>query len=623
MVAGVAFGLGVTGPLLFDSKVALLKNPEFWLNPEHFNEWRLAIMSSASGPSGRPVTMLSFAFNTLWSGAAFTVSVKAVNLLIHLLTGCLLLALFNLLLREVPALSHLRYPRPLVLTAVVIWLLHPLQVSTVLYAVQRMEQLSALFTVLGLLLWCRYRLVWMRRAPEPGELSAAALAVTVCTALAYFSKEDGVLLLPLIVALEWALFRGLLGGRESVVLQRLAAVALALALLGVILLALFPNEWLLVRYGNHDFTVLERLLTQARVLWSYTGWYLLPDIRQMALHHDDIAVSTGLLQPLTTALAVIGWCAVIGLAAKLRGRAPLLALTVSWFLVLHVMESTVLPLEIAYEHRNYLASMGLALAVSALLWQSWVTMDSRLRTVIATVLVLMLAAQTGQRSHLWADEQRLAAYQLRHHPQSLRSVYHYANTQLRLAQAATEPQLRGEFLVQAERYYRYMYELSPQDLSALVTLLYMESRYGDEAQARSWVPLIQGAVQKRFISTPDRNALDLLLQCMRYSWCAMQPLEFEALLEAMAERFPLDPHFRQMHAYYVGDILSLPERAIVMTRSILADHPGYWVSQRALVAWQVRAGYFGDAMLSLQQMLPARTSAADVLRVKAMLESEQ
>ena len=41
---------------------------------------------------------------------------------------------------------------------------------------------------------------------------------------------------------------------------------------------------------------------------------------------------------------------------------------------------------------------------------------------------MVCAAQLVQRSSLWADEERLALYQMQQHPASLRSVYHYANT---------------------------------------------------------------------------------------------------------------------------------------------------------------------------------------------------
>src|SRR5690606_470084 len=73
------------------------------------------------------------------------------NLLIHLLNGLLL---FWLLQKLLPRLAPQITPETTVAIAgltVATWLLHPLLMSTVLYAVQRMAQLSALFTLAALL----------------------------------------------------------------------------------------------------------------------------------------------------------------------------------------------------------------------------------------------------------------------------------------------------------------------------------------------------------------------------------------------------------------------------------------------------------------------------------------
>ncbi len=56
------------------------------------------------------------------------------------------------------------------------------------------------------------------------------------------------------------------------------------------------------------------------------------------------------------------WCAFL-----LRRRYPLLLLAVLFFLVGHSMESTLIPLEMVYEHRNYLPGMLVCLALAAVI----------------------------------------------------------------------------------------------------------------------------------------------------------------------------------------------------------------------------------------------------------------
>ncbi len=104
--------------------------------------------------------MLSFAANHAAAGGFVPAQVKATNLLIHIGIAVLLYYLFQSVITRLRLVPDVATGRLLALTAAGIWLLHPLNVSTVLYAVQRMAQLSALFEVAGLLVFMRYRQRW-------------------------------------------------------------------------------------------------------------------------------------------------------------------------------------------------------------------------------------------------------------------------------------------------------------------------------------------------------------------------------------------------------------------------------------------------------------------------------
>ena len=98
--------------------------------------------------------------------------------------------------------------RWLALLTSALWLLHPLHVSTVLYAVQRMAQLSTLFTLAGLYVFARYRSRWAVAGASPGDVLACLLWLFLFTLLAAFSKENGVLLPWLVVVCEMFVYRG-------------------------------------------------------------------------------------------------------------------------------------------------------------------------------------------------------------------------------------------------------------------------------------------------------------------------------------------------------------------------------------------------------------------------------
>ncbi|MDE0952819.1 MAG: hypothetical protein OSA45_16295, partial [Halioglobus sp.] len=190
----LAYGQALNGPLFFDDVPNLLDNRLVQIDGGALDDWRVAALSSGAGLFYRPVSMLSFAINHAVSGALSPFSLKATNLAIHLMIGALVY-FFTLALLAAPALRIHRLAanqRPMVaVIAASIWLLHPIHVTTVLYAVQRMAQLSTLFTLAGLLVFVRYRLRWAGSGASPGEVIAAFIWLVLLGLLAVLSKENG------------------------------------------------------------------------------------------------------------------------------------------------------------------------------------------------------------------------------------------------------------------------------------------------------------------------------------------------------------------------------------------------------------------------------------------------
>ncbi|MEZ5555868.1 hypothetical protein [Haliea sp.] len=181
-------------------------------------------------PAEPPLTMVTFALQHALEGGFSARSLKLGNIVIHLVIAGLLFLLFRALLAALVAQGKLRCdPGWVAALAMGFWLLHPLHVSTVLYAVQRMAQLSTLFTVLGLLLFVRWRSRWAERGASPQEVVAAALWLLLVTVFAVLSKENGALLLWLLPAVEVAVYRGRWAGPAAVAAGgcRLGAVAVA------------------------------------------------------------------------------------------------------------------------------------------------------------------------------------------------------------------------------------------------------------------------------------------------------------------------------------------------------------------------------------------------------------
>jgi tetratricopeptide (TPR) repeat protein len=612
----VLYAPGLDGPLQFDSRVALENNPSLEFDPVSFNAWRAAATSSDSGPTGRPLAMLSFAADVALAGGVEPYRLKLVNLLLHCLVGLVGFSLFAGLLgrRGVDSTSA----RWVAFTASAIWLLHPLQVSTVLYAVQRMEQLSALFVLLGLLVYQRARSDWCSRPASGVEISRVLFLVALCLGCAVLAKEDGLLLLPLLVLTELVFYRGRYADRELTWLSRGSAAALlGAAGLGLLLLVFQPN-WLTEGYGGRPFTLVERVLTQARLLWHYLGWFAWPDVTAMGLHHDDIPLSRSLLDPGTTALAVAAWTAVmVAMLGRWRQWWPW-HFAILWFVINHALESTLFPLELVYEHRNYLALLGPAMFVSWLVWRVMPAPRPAARAAAATALVLACCLLLVQRTVLWSDEEHMAGYHLAHHPTSLRSVYHFANTQLRLGEAASEEDDRRERLMAARHYYEQMHGLDPTDFTALVSLLYLDSRYFSSMESARWTQGLLQAAQDRKLLSVDRNALGLLLTCVKAQLCEPMDQHFRELMTTLADRHPRSPYYLDLAARHAGEVDGDFAAAIALHEAALQRDPAYLPAFRGLVAWHDRAGQHGQALEVMRRLLAREPGLRGVVRVRGM-----
>jgi tetratricopeptide (TPR) repeat protein len=350
---------GLHGEFEFDDYPNIVKVDALRISQISLQDLKSAALGGNSGLSPRPLAFLSFGLNYYFFGLN-PFYFKLVNLVIHLINGVLLYLLGRLLLEEMAPRSV--SCAPLAAAAAAIWLLHPLNLTSVLYVVQRMTSLASLFMLAGLLCFVAGR----RRMMTGGN----GRALIVCGLsgfglLALASKEIAVLLPVYMLVMEVTVFRWRTATPANrKFLYGFFTVTVALpALVGGLYLLSRP-EWFVEGYQGRDFTLVERLLTEARVLWFYLSLVLYPDIARMGLYHDDIALSHGLLAPPTTLAAVLGIIALIALAIQSMRRAPLLALAVFWFLAGHILESTILPLEIAHEHRNYLPVFGPLLAMT-------------------------------------------------------------------------------------------------------------------------------------------------------------------------------------------------------------------------------------------------------------------
>ncbi|MBI5627059.1 MAG: pilus assembly protein PilF [Nitrosomonadales bacterium] len=414
---------GLTGHFIFDDGVNIRINPFLEIGNLDFSTLWQAASSGSAGLLKRPISMASFAVNHYFSGMD-PYYFKAANLAIHLVNGVLVFVFARLLLG-----LHLRVRRAaddnaaawVAIAVAAIWLLHPFNLTGVLYVVQRMSSLAALFTLAGLALYLngRKKLLDGNRS----GFAAIAAALYVVTPLAALCKETGVLLPPLILATEAILLRWDAPDPRD---RRMLAAIVGLSVAAPLLLGLFyvlkNPEIILGGYAWRDFSLTERLMTEARVLWFYLHMIVLPSMTEMGLHHDDILISRSLFAPWTTLPAIAGLLLLAGGAFVLRNKQPVITFGIAFFFVGHALESTIIPLEIAFEHRNYLPMFGILLPLAHYTLTPRLHLSSvRVRRVAFLLLVILFAGLTASRAQQWGDTLQMRTLEVERHPHSVRA----------------------------------------------------------------------------------------------------------------------------------------------------------------------------------------------------------
>ena len=415
---------GLSGPFLFDDFPNLeqlgARGPI-----ESLELLRAYLTSGFAGPTGRPVSLLSFLLDANdWPADPWPF--KRTNLFLHLVIGLVLYVTTRKLVEATGRRPEDAMPIAALSTA--LWLLNPFLVSTTLYVVQRMTQLAALFVLAGI---CSYLHGRALLASKPHRGYAwMSVGIPLFTLLALLSKENGALLplLALVVHLIVNLRQST--HRPSRLWTAVFLVIPSIMIVGYLATRIPGADR---AFASRDFTLGERLLTQPRFLWDYLYHLFVPHIQTLGLYQDGRLVSKSLLEPWTTLPALLGLAGLVVAAWIVRHRWPLLSLGVFFFLAGHLLESTVIPLELYFEHRNYLPAAFLFLPLAAALVQiARANVRPALAIAVAVTLVGGCATATWLRASLWGDGDRLALVWARTNPLSDRAQVSAAQAWLRL-----------------------------------------------------------------------------------------------------------------------------------------------------------------------------------------------
>lgn len=526
---------GLYGGWLFDDYPNIVDNHGVQPSEVSLPSLVQVALSSPASDFKRPLASLSFAFNYLVGGLN-PFGWKLLNLLIHLLNGIgvyilakqlLLLAMQGPGATAGPWTSTAARPNGAakqdqgigygVIAALIAaaWLLLPINLTAVLYVVQREESLANLFVLLGLIAYVSGRQRMLASATGWPFLQCVA-SLVLPVALGILAKET-VVMLPLYALLvEWIIF----GFRSPTPIKADSRIVMLFAIVLVVPLAcgaiwLGPKLLSADTWATRNFTLGTRLLSETRAVCNYMAWVLFPTSGSLSFYHDEFAVSRGLFSPWTTVPSLLLLAGLTWLAYSSRHRRPLIALGIGLYLSSHLLTGTVLPLELVYEHRNYFGSLGLLLAVVPALTTP-ATAFAPLRRWLLGLLFINWIGLTVYTAIAWGDPLRLAQELANRAPDSPRAQYELGRTYIiysrydpaspftRLAYAPLE---RAAAMPESS--------ILPQQ-----ALIFMNSRM-HLPQKDLWWDTMVAKLKSRPPGVQDESSLVALTQCAKDASCAL------------------------------------------------------------------------------------------------------
>ncbi len=450
---------GLYGDYVFDDAANILENKKLTITTLDWASLQAAWGSGDAGPLGRPIAMLSFALNHYLTGFD-PYYFKLTNLIIHLFNGILVffisLKLFQWLSRQYQTIS-LKSIHYLAFLVSLIWLIHPLNLTSVLYVVQRMTSLSTLFGLLAVLIYCSWRI----RPISWGSTVFAAFATILSLAASMLSKESGILFIPLIYWIELILFQAKNQQFQPIYIKNIKLNSLlwgGVAVGFLLFLYLLPPYLNPANFARREFTLDERLFTELRVIFYYLKLFFYPLLSDLSLYHDDFLISKSITNPVTTLYSLIGLIGITAICIALVKKHPMLLFAWGWYLISQLLESTFISLELIHEHRNYFGTIGFV--ITAVYYLAQIN-NQKIRPFIyllGGLYTANLAFTTWQRAEIWSNLVDHAAYEAAMHPKSDRANYQLARIYMNLMQLHPEKQahyaeLAKKALIQSKHSY--------------------------------------------------------------------------------------------------------------------------------------------------------------------------
>jgi len=487
------------------------------------------------------------------------------------------------------------------LLATVLWAINPIQTQAITYIVQRMASMAGMFYIMSMYFYLKGR-------TSANELSRIAhyFFCFVAAILAFGSKENAAMLPISIFLFDLFLIQGL--AKENIKKNSLIFLILILIPVALALFLKGPSIFsanIFSGYEGRGFTLSERLLTEPRIIIFYITLLLYPMPDRLSITHD-ISISHSLMNPPTTIIAIFTILAIFVVAIIKSKRYPLISYCIFFFFLNHIIESTIFPLELIFEHRNYIPSMLVFVPITILIARGirFFSYKRSMQIVIYIFVILVLVGQghsSFMRNFTWKTEEGLWLDAIDKYPDMSRAHhnlgrYYADNDQTEKAIALYKEALKLKRASHGETQHLTHYNLA---------LIYMKTDEEDKAidhlhKAIAIFPRFADAYNNLAIIIAKRgkyhDAFNLLIKSLTYNrnspqahnnlgFLLLRTKRIDAAISEFKEALSLkdgDPKFMQNLgiAYnYKGSL----NKGVHCFRSILKKYPKALLTRLYLV----------------------------------------
>ncbi|MFC1884960.1 tetratricopeptide repeat protein [Thermodesulfobacteriota bacterium] len=382
--------------------------------------------SSKDNKLYRPLPCLTFALNW-YVGKAHVFGYHLVNISIHFLTSfflfCAILNLFNS-----PNLKE-RYVGKehfIALLAAVLWAVNPIQTQGVTYIVQRMASMAAMFYIISIYFYIKARN--SQKKKEQVWFFAGCFLGFLC---ALASKQNAATLPIALILVEAIFYRDVTNPKfRKVFAAAFLGVGILVVVGGVLVFGNDDPLFFLSGYKYRFFTPLERVMTEARIVVFYISQIFYPIPSRLSIEHD-VVISKSLFEPWTTLPSILLIALIVAVGFWQIKKRPILSFAILFFFLNHLIESTIISLELIFEHRNYLPSLFLFFPVAQgmRMLLDYYENNRRMYYVFVSFVILLIAGfgiGSYVRNMDWKNDKTLWQDAIAKAPNSSRAYHNLA-----------------------------------------------------------------------------------------------------------------------------------------------------------------------------------------------------